>query len=109
MAISGLDIAKLIGKVFLQKSAVNLLGSVLGTPEFFWHAPDSFQVRVCVCTRCVQVCVCVLNTKQTEQSRQTRVRSYGPIPTPVTELCGGRCCPSVCVEGRGREGGVGEV
>ncbi|GIL66175.1 hypothetical protein Vafri_19780 [Volvox africanus] len=41
--ISGHDIAKLIGKVFLQKSAVNLLGSVLGTPEFFWHAPDSFQ------------------------------------------------------------------
>ena len=25
---------------------------------------------------------CVLNTKQTEQSRQTRVRSYGQIPTP---------------------------
>ncbi|KAG2487156.1 hypothetical protein HYH03_014268 [Edaphochlamys debaryana] len=43
VAISGHDIAKLIGKVFLQKSAVNLLGSVLGTPEFFWHAPDSFQ------------------------------------------------------------------
>ncbi|KAG2435195.1 hypothetical protein HXX76_007278 [Chlamydomonas incerta] len=43
VTISGHDIAKLIGKVFLQKSAVNLLGSVLGTPEFFWHAPDSFQ------------------------------------------------------------------
>ncbi|KAG2432440.1 hypothetical protein HXX76_008786 [Chlamydomonas incerta] len=43
VAISGHDIARLIGKVFLQKSAVNLLGSVLGTPEFFWHAPDSFQ------------------------------------------------------------------
>uniref|UniRef100_A0A6U0V7E2 DUF155 domain-containing protein n=1 Tax=Polytomella parva TaxID=51329 RepID=A0A6U0V7E2_9CHLO len=41
--ISGNDIAKLIGKVFLQKSAVNLLSSVLDTPEFFWHAPDSFQ------------------------------------------------------------------
>ena len=27
-------------QVFLQKSAVNLLSSVLGTPEFFWHAPD---------------------------------------------------------------------
>ncbi|GAX81129.1 hypothetical protein CEUSTIGMA_g8563.t1 [Chlamydomonas eustigma] len=40
--ISGHDIAKLIGKVFLQKSAVNLLSSVLDTPEFFWHAPDSF-------------------------------------------------------------------
>jgi len=37
------DIAKLIGKVFLQKSAVNLLSSVLDTPEFFWHAPDSYS------------------------------------------------------------------
>lgn len=41
--ISGVEIAKLIGKVFLQKSAVNLLSSVLDTPEFFWHEPDSFQ------------------------------------------------------------------
>lgn len=41
--IGSTDIAKLIGKVFLQKSAVNLLSSVLDTPEFFWHAPDSFQ------------------------------------------------------------------
>ncbi|MEW5308059.1 MAG: hypothetical protein WDW38_000046 [Sanguina aurantia] len=41
--ITTVDIAKLIGKVFLQKSAVNLLSSVLDTPEFFWHAPDSFQ------------------------------------------------------------------
>jgi len=29
-------------KVFLQKSSVNLLSSVLDTPEFFWHAPDIF-------------------------------------------------------------------
>ena len=29
--------------MFLQKSAVNLLSSVLDTPEFFWHAPDNFQ------------------------------------------------------------------
>lgn len=29
--------------MFIQKSAVNLLSSVLDTPEFFWHAPDSFQ------------------------------------------------------------------
>ena len=36
-------IAQLIGKVFLQKSAVNLLSTVLDTPEFFWSAPDSLQ------------------------------------------------------------------
>lgn len=41
--ISGMEIAKLIGKVFLQKSAVNLLSCVLDTPEFFWHEPDSLQ------------------------------------------------------------------
>ncbi|KXZ41522.1 hypothetical protein GPECTOR_415g266 [Gonium pectorale] len=46
VGISGHDIAKLIGKVFLQKSAVNLLGWVLATPEFFWHAPDSSQAPV---------------------------------------------------------------
>jgi len=28
------------------QAAVNLLGSVLDTPEFFWSAPDQLQVRV---------------------------------------------------------------
>jgi len=41
--IHGKDIAKLIGKVFLQKSAVNLLSNVLDTPEFFWHRADIYQ------------------------------------------------------------------
>ncbi|KAL6757794.1 hypothetical protein V8C86DRAFT_2613487 [Haematococcus lacustris] len=41
--ISSTEIAKLIGKVFLQKSAVNLLSSCLDVPEFLWHSPDSFQ------------------------------------------------------------------
>jgi hypothetical protein len=30
--------------VFLQRSAVNLLSSVLDTPEYFWSAPDHLQV-----------------------------------------------------------------
>ena len=37
-------------QVFIQKSAVNLLSTVLDTPEFFWSAPDSMQAlykRVC--------------------------------------------------------------
>jgi uncharacterized Rmd1/YagE family protein len=37
------QIAQLIGRVFLQRSAVNLLSTVLDTPEFFWSAPDSMQ------------------------------------------------------------------
>ena len=37
------QIARLIGRVFIQKSAVNLLSTVLDTPEFFWSAPDSMQ------------------------------------------------------------------
>jgi len=44
------EINKLIGQVFLQKAAVNLLSTVLDTPEFFWSAPDSLQAlykRVC--------------------------------------------------------------
>jgi len=36
--------AKLMGTVFIQKSEVNLLSSVLDTPEFFWSAPDVLQV-----------------------------------------------------------------
>ncbi|WIA14005.1 hypothetical protein OEZ85_002566 [Tetradesmus obliquus] len=48
--ISRKQVARLIGQVFLQRSAVNLLGVVLDVPEFFWSAPDHLQVlhkRVC--------------------------------------------------------------
>jgi len=44
------EVAQLIGKVFIQKAAVNLLSTVLDTPEFFWSAPDAMQnlyKRVC--------------------------------------------------------------
>jgi hypothetical protein len=37
--------ADLCLQVFLQRSAVNLLGVVLDVPEFFWSAPDHLQVR----------------------------------------------------------------
>lgn len=37
------DINKLIGEVFIHRSAVNLLSTVLDTPEFFWSAPDTLQ------------------------------------------------------------------
>ncbi|KAK3252351.1 hypothetical protein CYMTET_38351 [Cymbomonas tetramitiformis] len=37
------EISKLIGRVFLENCAVNLLSTVLDTPEFFWEAPDSLQ------------------------------------------------------------------
>jgi len=37
------EINKLIGEVFIHRSAVNLLSTVLDTPEFFWSAPDSLQ------------------------------------------------------------------
>jgi len=43
-------VARLIGRVFLLKSAVNLLGSILDVPEYFWDRPDSLQTlytRVC--------------------------------------------------------------
>ena len=39
--ISSKQIAKLMGKIFLQRSALNLQGSVLDTPEFFWHQQDA--------------------------------------------------------------------
>ncbi|PSC74837.1 Sporulation RMD1 [Micractinium conductrix] len=50
VGLSRKQIARLIGRVFIQKSAVNLLSTVLDTPEFFWSAPDSMQnlyKRVC--------------------------------------------------------------
>jgi hypothetical protein len=34
--LSSGQIARLIGRVFIEKSAVNLLSSVLDTPEYFW-------------------------------------------------------------------------
>ena len=37
------DISKLIGRVFLEKCAANLLYSALDRPEFFWDAPDALQ------------------------------------------------------------------
>lgn len=39
------QVAKLMGKVFLQKSAVNLLSTVLDTPEWLWSQPDYLQVQ----------------------------------------------------------------
>ena len=41
--VSDTDIAKLLGRVFIEQTQLNLLGSVLDTPEFFWQAPDSMQ------------------------------------------------------------------
>ena len=37
-------------QVFIQRAAVNLLSTVLDTPEFFWSAPDTMQTlykRIC--------------------------------------------------------------
>ena len=50
VAVSRKEIAMLIGKVYLQRASVNLLSTVLDTPEYFWSAPDSQQSlykRVC--------------------------------------------------------------
>lgn len=44
VSLTRTQVAQLMGEVFIQKSAVNLLSTVLGTPEFFWRAPDSLQV-----------------------------------------------------------------
>lgn len=50
------EINKLIGEVFIHRSAVNLLSTVLDTPEFFWSAPDSLQsLYRCARERCAPV------------------------------------------------------
>ncbi|GBF95854.1 hypothetical protein Rsub_08445 [Raphidocelis subcapitata] len=44
VAIGAREVARLIGQVFLQRSAVNLLSrDLLDTPEYFWSAPDALQ------------------------------------------------------------------
>jgi hypothetical protein len=43
--ISDKAVAKLMGRVFMERAALNLLGSVLDTPDFFWESgvADSLQ------------------------------------------------------------------
>lgn len=43
VTVTAEEVAQRIGQVFIQRAAVNLLGSVLDTPEFFWSAPDQLQ------------------------------------------------------------------
>ncbi|EFJ48922.1 hypothetical protein VOLCADRAFT_90235 [Volvox carteri f. nagariensis] len=43
VSMSTKKLTQLIGKVFLQSSTLNLLSSVMDTPEFFWSAPDQLQ------------------------------------------------------------------
>lgn len=45
VCISDRAVAKLMGRVFIEQANLNLLGSVLGTPDFFWSpgVADSMQ------------------------------------------------------------------
>ncbi|KAG2492818.1 hypothetical protein HYH03_008976 [Edaphochlamys debaryana] len=43
ISMSRRKVAKLMGKVFLLKAAVNLTATMLDIPEFFWRAPDQLQ------------------------------------------------------------------
>jgi hypothetical protein len=58
VSVSSQEVAQRIGQVFLQRSAVNLLSSVLDTPEFFWSAPDHLQV--CGLQDGLLLCKCVV-------------------------------------------------
>jgi hypothetical protein len=40
---SDTEVAKLQGRVFIEQRQLNLLGSVLDTPQFFWEVPDAMQ------------------------------------------------------------------
>lgn len=42
--LSQRTVAKLIGQVFLQRTAVTLFSPIMDTPEFFWEAEDYLQV-----------------------------------------------------------------
>eukprot|EP00928_Gymnodinium_smaydae_P006051 TRINITY_DN12105_c0_g1_i1.p1 TRINITY_DN12105_c0_g1~~TRINITY_DN12105_c0_g1_i1.p1 ORF type:complete len:486 (+),score=117.30 TRINITY_DN12105_c0_g1_i1:62-1519(+) len=43
ISLSRLELSKLIGRLFVQRSEVDLLSSALDTPEYFWQAPDAVQ------------------------------------------------------------------
>merc|ERR1711920_537034 len=43
VSLSKKDLFKLVGRLFVHKSEVDKLSSVLNTPEYFWHAPDALQ------------------------------------------------------------------
>lgn len=85
------QIAQLMGRVFIQKSAVNLLSSVLDTPEFFWSSADSFQniyKKACEYLE-YDTRVEVLNNRfqvlqeMLDMLRDHQVRVWGrPAPTP---------------------------
>lgn len=83
-------IAKLIGKVFIQKSAVNLLSSVLDTPEFFWRE---------VCAATLGICLMVLKIANICNGGQFsnclyKTILYSVLLQPVWVFCQCRCsCP----------------
>lgn len=39
ITLSGKEIAKMMGKLFLDRSSINLRSDMLGTPDFFWDNP----------------------------------------------------------------------
>lgn len=43
VSISTEEVTRLVGSLFIQRAAVNLLSSVLDVPEFFWREKDSLQ------------------------------------------------------------------
>jgi len=59
------DVTRLTGQLFLQRSAVNLLSSVLDIPAFFWDAADDLQVVYASVTKYLEIKsrVSVLNTR----------------------------------------------
>ena len=40
ITLSGKEIAKKMGKLFLERSSINLHSDILDTPEFFWDYPE---------------------------------------------------------------------
>jgi len=41
--MSNEEVSMLLGELFLLRSRVNLVSTVLDTPDFFWHAPQNLQ------------------------------------------------------------------
>ena len=99
-----LQMAKIKGQVFIQKSEVNLLSTVLDTPDFFWSAPDALRAlynkvtHVAGCLACL--CGCTWSRVKAFSYLAVRCTFHGQPATSacaVLEVTRWRCIPDLFI------------
>lgn len=90
-------------QVFIQRAAVNLLSTVLDTPEFFWSAPDIMQTlykRICEYME-LDDRVEVLNNRFSVRAPShllfpPNVKHTWHLLMPIQDACGACICSFTC-------------